>query len=287
MNFAILGGDLRYKFLFDMLVSSEKATNVKVFNNFYIDDLHQTKNINELFENTDILICPVPISKDNINLFNPHFENISIELLISLMKENSINYIMAGAISNQIYQKFSENNISCIDFFDDEKVAVLNAIPTAEAIIQLAIEKSYITIFGSNVLILGYGKCGKILANSMKGLGANVYVTYRKSLDSGYIKASGLKALELYDLQNHLSKFDFIINTIPHVIMDKENLLKVKKDVLILDLSQAPGGIDYIFAEIIGINAIYCPSLPARVAPLTASEIIFDKIISSISHINI
>ena len=41
-------------------------------------------------------------------------------------------------------------------------------------------ENSFKTIFNSNCLVLGYGRCGKILANMLKGIGANVDVTYRK-----------------------------------------------------------------------------------------------------------
>ncbi len=43
---------------------------------------------------------------------------------------------------------------------DRDDVAILNSIPTAEGIIQRAMELSDITIHGSQALVLGMGRCG-------------------------------------------------------------------------------------------------------------------------------
>ena len=57
---------------------------------------------------------------------------------------------------------------------DIEKFTVLNIIPTVEGAIQVAMQETKRTLHGSNVLILGFGRIGKLLSKSLVGLGVNV-----------------------------------------------------------------------------------------------------------------
>ena len=245
----------------------------------FIDDENNIKNLDKFLEKIDILIVPIPFTKDNNNVFNIDNENININLLIEKSIKYNIKMFLGGVINSQIKDTLLKNNIKTFDFFEDNSIAILNAIPTAEGAIQTAMEKSYKTIFNSNSLVLGYGRCGKILANMLKGIGANVDVTYRKDEDLAYIKAYGLNPINLYKIKSNINKYDFIFNTIPYEILDKDILLNVDKKSIIIDLASAPGGLDYNYARELNLQAIYCPSLPGRVAPYTAGEILKDKII--------
>lgn len=53
-------------------------------------------------------------------------------------------------------------------------MAVLNAIPTAEGAIQIAMEEMPVTIHGSKALVLGFGRVGKTLAKMLDGIGAKL-----------------------------------------------------------------------------------------------------------------
>ncbi|MDE6181988.1 MAG: dipicolinate synthase subunit DpsA, partial [Eubacteriales bacterium] len=216
----------------------------------------------------------------NKTIFNPGFEEISLELLLSKLKQHKVSLITGGVIPKDFIKKANKENIEVLDFFEQESVSVLNAIPTAEGAIQTAMEESDKTIFGSNSLILGYGRCGKILANTLKGIGSNVTVTYRKEQDYSYINAYGLNSIHLNKLNEHINKFDFIFNTIPHCILNKNELEKINENAIIIDLAQAPGGVDYTTARELNINAIYCPGLPGRVAPFTAGKILKDALLN-------
>ena len=46
------------------------------------------------------------------------------------------------------------------------------------------------------------------------------------------------------------------------------------KNALLIDLASAPGGVDYDEAEKMGIKTIHALSLPGKVAPVTAGDII-------------
>lgn len=281
LKFGILGGDLRYKYMFDML--KNENFNVKAFKNKFIEK--NENKLEDLLENTDVLITPIPFSKDKKNIFIPDTENFSFELLINKLKDYNIKLIVGGVIPKSFSEKIKNMNIDIFDFFEENSIAIFNAIPTAEGAIQTAMEESHKTIFDSNSLVLGYGRCGKILANTLKGLGANVTATYRKEEDNSYINAFGLNSLPLKMLKENIKNFDFIYNTIPSCIINAEILKEINKDTVIIDLAEAPGGVDYNFARELNIKAIYCPGLPGRVAPYSAGKILKDALLNYCKNI--
>jgi len=62
---------------------------------------------------------------------------------------------------------------------------------------------------------------------------------------------------------------------------------KVNKSALIIDLASKPGGVDYIAAKELGIHALLAPSLPGKVAPLSAALIIYDSIFNLIRDMGV
>ena len=154
----------------------------------------------------------------------------------------------------------------------------MNTIATAEGTIQIVMEETQRTIHNSNVLIMGFGRIGKVLAKMLDGIGTKVYCEARKNEDISWIKAYGYNPIHLNDLNDHLDKFDIIINTIPFQILVDERLDLVKKDVVIVDLASNPGGVDRKAAREKNIRVIWALSLPAKVAPVTSAEFIKETI---------
>ena len=159
-----------------------------------------------------------------------------------------------------------------------EELTVLNSIPTAEGAIQIAMEKSLITLHNSKCLVLGFGRIGKILAKMLLGIGAQVYCEARKEQDIAWIKSYGYNAIHLNDLDNNLGNFDFIFNTIPYLILDKSRLSLIKSECLLIDLASKPGGIDFEEAEKLKLQTDWALALPGKVAPKTAAGYIYEII---------
>ena len=189
---------------------------------------------------------------------------------------------MGGVITKEIKNDAADYGINVYDFFEQEYVAVMNAIPTAEGAIKTAIEESDCTIFSSNILVTGYGRCAKALCSVLKGMGANCFATYRSEKDLALIKSASITPISYYDISKNVSDKDFIFNTIPHLVFNNKVLKNVNKKCIIIDIAQAPGGVDYSFARNINLKAFYCPGLPGRVAPYTAAEIIKEAILNII-----
>ncbi|MGN1318780.1 MAG: dipicolinate synthase subunit DpsA [Lachnospirales bacterium] len=275
IKFSILGGDYRYKYLYDLLKGEGYI--VKAFDNRGIIKCENT--IIEALSDSDVLIAPIPITKDNKNVFL-NSVNLTIDELLSMLTRAEIKNIICGVVTEGLRKKCQGLGINIYDLFNYEEVAVKNAIPTAEGAIMTAMQESDKTLFGSSALVIGYGRCGKILSHTLKGIGTKVYVTYRKPQDKAYIDAYGMVSVNIKELSLSVNNYDFIFNTAPALVIDKEILKRVSKETIIIDLAQAPGGVDFSYAKKLGIRAIYCPGMPGRTAPCTAAEILRDIIIS-------
>lgn len=266
----IVGGDLRLTYLAKEL---SKENNVFVYaqNDEILIDAKVTKcsSLNQISNCTDTIITSIPLTKDKITIYAPYSnERLDIEKTFEMLKNKKI---FCGGAKKEILEIASKNNIEIIDFLENEELAVLNAIPTAEGAIEIAMHKSNITLCNSNVLVLGFGRIGKILSKMLNGIGANVYCEARKDSDIAKIISYGYNCVELKNLDNNLEKYDFIFNTIPFLILDKNRLEKINKECLIIDLASQPGGVDFDIAKKLNLNASLELALPGKVAPKTAA----------------
>ena len=87
--------------------------------------------------------------------------------------------------------------------------------------------------------------------------------------------------------QGRYRKQDIIINTIPAIVLDEEMLSMISPETLIIDLASKPGGVDFEKANKLGKKVIWALSLPGKVAPITAGEIISDTIINLIDELGV
>ena len=269
-NISIIGGDLRIVKLVDMLNADGYNVYTYGLEQANIDDIQKCKSIEEVSEKSDIIVSSIPFTSDGVNVNTPFSKNkISIEEVAKYIKGKTF---IAGRIEEELYQKFSETKV--IDLLKREELTVLNTIATAEGTIQIAMEESTKTLHGSKILVMGFGRVSKILSNMLKGIGAEVYCETRTTVNCAWIKAYGYNPILLDELDENLNKFDIIINTIPHIILNKERLKKVKKDCIIIDIASNPGGVDRNSAKELGIKMIWALSLPGRVAPITSAEFI-------------
>lgn len=275
-NIAVIGGDLRQVYMANEFI--EKGYSVKVYglnSSLFSSNIKEADSLKSALIDAETVICPIPFTKNQNDILSLDL-NIPINDLLQSLPENIT--IFGGNIPNFVKSYCEIKNIKTVDLMELNEVAMLNAIATAEGTISEAITKSNINLHKSNCLILGYGRCGKVLAKKLKALDAYVYIAARSKDALIEAEAFGLECINISDLDSVLSQFDFIINTIPSLVLSKEKLLEVSKSVVIIDLASAPGGVDYKVAESLGIKASLCPGLPGKYAPKTSGSILFKAI---------
>lgn len=244
-EFVVVGGDLRMVKLTEMLAKDEGKVYTYSLEN--AKTLKQQKNVQKLesiekLKEFDVIIGGVPFSSNGVQINNP-FSNTIIEIE-ELFKNIKGKTLIAGNIQTKTEELAKLFNIKVIDLLKIEELIVLNTISTAEGAIQIAMSETSKTVHGSNVLIMGFGRIGKILAKMLNGIGACVYCEARKNEDLAWIKAYGYSPIKLQELDQNLSQFDIIINTIPAVILQEKQLQQLNKECLIIDVASLPGGVD-------------------------------------------
>ncbi|NLJ97053.1 MAG: dipicolinate synthase subunit DpsA [Clostridiales bacterium] len=233
-------------------------------------------SIDELITYCKVLIGPIPLTLNDISLPQDIlYEQRGTTFCNMLTKEHAL---FAGNIPTNVLDMLKKKEIFFYDLLKNETIAVLNAIATAEGTIMEAIRNSDGNLHGSSCLILGYGRCGKVLASKLKGLDAKVTVAARNEHSLAYAKASGFSTLFLNEIISYLEDYEYIFNTIPSLILDKECLRYVSPDVNIIDIASAPGGVDFEYAKDHDINAKLCLGLPGKVAPKSSADILLNEI---------
>lgn len=175
-------------------------------------------------------------------------------------------------------QLMADYGLTLLDYYDREETQIANAIPTAEGALQLAMESTDRTLHASRCLVIGYGRIGRMLADRLLALGAEVTVSARKYGDLAWIQAWGFQSLRTGGLTGRLERFDLIFNTAPALILDGARLGETREDCVIIDLASAPGGVDLEAAKQLDRRVIQAPGLPGKVAPRTAAAAIRESI---------
>ncbi len=287
LKYTVIGGDLRNVKLAEAIHEDGNQVNIYGFKNAGFEMvLSENRDMQEAIDDSEIVIGPLPCTNDD-EILNAPFHDAKIQMneVFRTMKKNQL--FIAGKISDKISQLAKAYNVYSIDILKREEMAVLNAIPTAEGTIQLAMEELPIALSGSRVLVLGYGRVGKILSKMLSGIGADVYAGARKHSDIAWIKAYGHKPVYISQLQRVISDMDLIVNTIPSTILDISLLEKVAKECLIIDLASKPGGVDFEKAKTLGIKTIWALSLPGKVAPVTAAAYIKQTVYNIIEELGV
>lgn len=170
--------------------------------------------------------------------------------------------------------------IHVVEYMESDAVAYKNAVATAEGAIATAIMDSAVNLAKSNSIVIGYGRCGKILCQKLKGMDANVSVQERKKDKRAEAEAMGYEAYDFTETMDW-SKYDYIFNTVPALVLTEQELRQTKSDAVIIDIASKPGGIDYEYCRQHHIKAKLVPGLPGKYAPKTSAEILLEVIESS------
>lgn len=286
-KFAIIGGDLRIIKLAEMLANEENE--IYVYGLEKSEDIKNKANIlpcdsiRKAIQNVEIVIGPIPFSSNGVTLNTPFSEK---EITVrEMMHAINAKVLIAGGISPEVYGMANDEYIEIIDIMKREELAVLNTIATAEGTIQIAIENTNKILHGSEVLILGFGRIGKVLARKLAGLSVKVTCAARKDEDLAWIQAYGHKATNINTIGENLRQYDIIINTVPHMILNQERLQYLKDDCLLIDLASNPGGIDKKAVKDRKFKFVWALSLPGKVAPTTSAEFIKDTIYNIVKEI--
>lgn len=276
-RFLILGKEERQKYLFQMLCGKGQTVT-------YCDSW--------LDGGYDAVMLPVAKSAE-------YLEQVADRLQAG-------EYVFGCNFPPEIVERKRKQGVFFIDYMQEEGAACTNAVATAEGAVAEAILAGKEVLCGKPMLVMGYGRCGQVLAQRLQALGGKVTVYEKDPEKLAIAKACGCSAVcaedevALYEegavtiancsLETGLEKtgskltaefwgqFVYIFNTIPALVLGANRLSHIRHDAVLIDIASSPGGLDYAYCAQRGMNANLCSGLPAKYAPKSAAELLFDII---------
>lgn len=274
MKFACIGGDQRQVEIAAYLSSINH--NVTTFGLPRDDRFLRSATIFEAINQADAVVLPLPLSRDGSTLNTPLTGDV---ILLNDLLLCRPSLVFGGIIGPTLRKELENRNIEYYDYYDSEALTVKNAVLTAEAAIAIAINCTDFSIFGSRSLVIGYGRIGRQLAKYLRTLGSNVTATTRNDGIMAVIESDNNTSLKTQKCAENCVDFDYIFNTVPAPIIDRDFLKSCKKTVFIEDLA-TDSGIDLASAHELGINAAVYSGLPGKHSPKKAAQFIAEEILS-------
>lgn len=273
-RFGIVGGDNRQIYVARKLKKDGNKVLVCGFEKLDTRDI-DSSDMKNVILNSDYVVFPVPVTRNGLHINAPFSDSVfKIDEDMFSLLENKVTF---GGIVSPLLEAVKNPNLCIRDYYSREDFMILNAIPTAEGAVQIALKECNHTLWDSKCLVVGYGRIGKILAKLLKDMGSTVTVSARNPRDTALIKANGFEAINVSNIDSEMH-FDLIFNTVPTKVLNYENMSLMKSCGLIIDLASLPGGVDKPSAEKLKIRVIPALGLPGKYFPETAGKIIVETI---------
>lgn len=275
----VIGGDMRQVYMAESLRQAGFAVSLYGFERLEQGGTPGSSfsDCREALKGKDAVIFPLPLSRDNRTLNAPLAEEkIPLEEVMQSVKSGQV--VFGGMLGERERKALAQKGIPVYDYFAREELTVRNAVATAEGVLQTVMEALPITVHGSHALVTGYGRTGKAICTLLRALGAHVTVAARRQADLAWAWAAGMQGIFYEQAPAFAGVFDYIVNTVPALVLGSPILKQCKPDCLLVEIASAPGGIDEKAAQACGLKVVKASSLPGKVAPETAGQIISDTI---------
>ena len=281
-EFAVIGGDARFAWLAGLLFEDGKKVTAFALDRAEIrSGVKVCMDLDDALSGADYVILPLPVTGSR-DMLNAPLSSAQLRVEEVLDKLTPSQIVFAGKADERLHAAARERGLRLLDYYEREELAVYNAAVTAEGAAELILHETPMALYSSRCLVIGFGRIGKILANRLRALGAEVSVSSRKASDMAWCRALGYEALDTLRLEGELGAFDTVINTVPAPVLGEKLLRELRSCRLCLDLASRPGGIDLTAAAKLGIKAVWALSLPGGAAPLTAGAAIMNTVYNMI-----
>jgi len=220
----------------------------------------------------DCILLPLPLDESRTPLAE----------LLRAAKPGAV--ALGGRLSAQAKTIAQEAGVELVDYYARPELAIYNAIPTAEGCIGILMKERSRTLWGSSILLTGFGPVGQALGVRLAALGAQVTAAARRPAQRALAESFGLRSVPIDRLGQIAPAFDTVVNTVPAPVLSEAVLARLRPQSFIVDLASRPGGTDFEAARRLGHRAIHALSLPAACAPETAGEAVAQTVCEMIGQ---
>lgn len=269
MRTMLFGGDGRTLFL-ARLFKTKGQTEIWGLDSLGIESANM-----EFASVADIIILPYPCFNGEMLRSPMSALELSKECLLELCAGKTV---FAGAPSADFLEKAKKSGTRVFDYATEDLLKD-NAYITAEGALGIALSDMPRAVRGAKILVLGCGRIGRELAILLKKVGAEVTVTAMREESKLWAKENRLDFVQTdCVLSSEIQCYSGVFNTVPMASFGEREIAKTAADCLLVELASRPGGIDTEAAKSMGRKFINAQGLPGKIAPKSASEIIYREI---------
>lgn len=241
----------------------------------------RASSFQEALDSAKILVFGIPFQQNDSVFFEKNMPPVTLTELQRCLRKH--HRVFGGVIPENFKKLCEKREIGCYDFMKDESLTIYNAIATAEGAVTEALLHRDTNLHHSRCLVLGYGRCGTVLADKLRGLHARVTVCCADTKELAKADSLGMDILPLSLLRHEIRHFEYLFNTIPAIILREDCLLAANTESLIIDIASGAGGVDYEAARRLGIPAFHCPGLPGKYASQSSAERLTEFVMQKIA----
>lgn len=303
LKFAVIGGDRRAVHLAELLQREGRRVSAFALERAALpEEIARAEHLQAALYGADAVVLPLPAEKGG--LLNAPYARLPCEVR-ELTETVWPGQIVFGGLFTEDWRLWAlKSGVQLVDWMRCPSFVTGNAALTAEGAVGLLLQESERSLAGSRVLLGGYGRIGRVLAQRLRGMGASVTVAARREESRAEAAALGFSAADFSCAPgaNGLSAaddfscapgangssaadglcaagaYDFVVNTVPARVFGEELLCCLPETALLLELASPPGGFDRNLAENLGLRVMAAPGLPGRSAPRTAAELMLREI---------
>ncbi len=292
-DICLLGGDRRIAYMAPILLrevcrvlsfgtwtpAQEKETEQRPNRKLDATEPISASSLKEALSDAGTIICGIPFERDGFLNCEERLQIPIAELQRRLRKKQKI---FGGILPEEFRRHCEERSIDCHDFMKDEPLTLFNAVATAEGAILEALSHKDTLLHQSRCLILGFGRCGSLIADRLGGLRAEVFVTTENPAELALAETKGYQTFPLRELAKYVARFDYLFNTIPACYLGENCLPQMRRESLIIDIASGRTGVDYELAKDLSLHALFCPGLPGKYAARSCAERLVKYVLENI-----
>ncbi|HEY7659813.1 MAG TPA: dipicolinate synthase subunit DpsA [Actinomycetota bacterium] len=213
------------------------------------------------------VFLPIPMGI-GLHVYAPHADEpiVANRSLLSAMAPGG--HLFLGRATPELREEAEASGVELHEYDPDKELMLLRAPAIVEGAIQLAIEHTDVTIHDANVVVVGYGTIGSLLARRLRDLGARLHVAARNPIQRAAAHADGARTHALEELRDLAPTLQMVFSTVPARVVDRAVLERLPPRSLVLDIAPPPDHADLDAAAELGHRAVWARGLGRR-APIT------------------
>lgn len=269
---ALIGGDERDPEI--ARLAAETGASVKAFGMPWpegeIPGVERVDSPYAAVDKADYIFLPIPLGVGSV-IYAPHADEPIVvdEELLSMAAPDA--YAFCGRVTSEIEAAANAAGVRIHEYDPDRELMMLRGPAIVEGALQQAIEATDVTINDAEVVVVGFGNIGQLLARTLRGLGARVHVAARNPIQRAGAYADGLLPLTLEELPELAPSLDMVFSTVPAQVVDRSILERLPAGTLVLDIAPPPDHADLELAAQLGHRAVWARGLGKR-APVTVGQ---------------